>query len=170
MGKGEGEVAGCKAAARLGVEGVFVEECFDGSYCRNLERIGYLRKGRLEPLEAAYQASRGMLCMGETRGWAAAVEVIAGLGLSLDTALVYFDLRRKGRKPLVGVRRGTLVYEHGGRVYEVLVLSEGYPLKIGSLVEWSRGASMDNHSPIVAIVDRTGLITYYEARAVRSIQ
>ncbi|WP_062661971.1 SEN2-like domain-containing protein [Aeropyrum camini] len=139
MGEDKGEVAACKARARLEGGSVVLEKCFDSGYCRNLERLGYLRDRTLDPLEAAYQASRDMLCLGGIRGWRAAIGVIASLGLSLDTALVYFDLRRKGRKPLAGVRRGTLVYEHGGRVYEVLVLSEGYPLKIGSLVEWSRG-------------------------------
>ncbi|MCE4604893.1 MAG: hypothetical protein F7B20_08045 [Aeropyrum sp.] len=160
---------GCRAEARVDSGRVLLSSCVDRGFCGQLEGYGYLRGGELDPLEAAFQASRGLICVAGSHGWAAALEVLSASGTHLDLALVYFDLRRKGRKPKPGVRRGTLVYVHGGRVYEVLVLSEGYPASLGELVEWSRGAIADSHTPIVAVVDRTGLVTYYEARAVTSL-
>lgn len=161
----------CDGRAEAVIDGgkVVLTMCVDRGFCSQLERNGYLKSGVIDGLEAFYQASKGVLCIDGSGGWVASLQVIHRLGINLDIAIVFSDLRRKGRKPREGVRRGTLVYTHGGVSYEVLVLSEGYPVALSRLVEWSRGASLDNHRPVVAVVDRTGLVTYYEAKSASSL-
>jgi len=162
------------AAARAIVEGGLVRlvKCLDKEFCRALRSAGYLDgQGRLDPLEAVYQVSRGRIEVeGCGSSWGCVFRLLTMLDIGLDLFVVYRDLRRKGRKPFKGFRPGTLLYKHEGRVYEVLVLSEGYPVTLSQLVEWSRQSVADNHVPIVAVVDRTGVVTYYEARASRSMQ
>lgn len=103
-------------------------------------------------------------------GWGAALDVIRSLGLDLELFIVYYDLVRRGRKVRPGVRPRTLLYEDGaGRTYEVLVLNEGNSVSVESLVEWSRRAAADSHEPIIAVVDESGGVTYYQSRAARSL-
>jgi len=148
---------------------VVVERLADGSVsvtcrgaCEDVE----------EPLsvyEAAYLVYRGRAAfMGES-GWGAAFRLLGAAGADVDVFFVFMDLRRRGRRPSVGLRRRTLVYRHGSGRYEVLVLSEGYPVKLEDLVEWSRVSASDGYTPIIAVVDRHGIVTYYEARAVTSL-
>ncbi len=125
--------------------------------------------GDLDVLEAAYLVYRGKASFRGESGWGAAFKLLSEAGVDVDTFFVYMDLRRRGRRPRAGVRRRTLVYQHGSTRYEVLVLSEGYPVTLGSLIEWSRVSASDGYMPIIAVVDRHGVVTYYEARAVTSI-
>jgi tRNA-intron endonuclease len=159
---------------RLSLDGVSIKvaACIDEAFCESLRRAGYLSEdGTLDPLEAVYQVSRGRAELeGCGGGWSCAIQMMAVLEIDLDLFTVYRDLRRKGRRPRKGFRRKTLLYEREGRIYEVLVLSEGYVETLRSIIEWSRQAAADDHVPIIAVVDRTGLVTYYEARASRSIQ
>ncbi len=148
-----------------------VKVCSKRELCKSLEEQGYMSNWELDPLEAAYQAVRGRLYLDSCgSGWKCALKILSEFGLSLDVFIVYRDLRRKGRKPRLGFRKRTLIYEHNSRIYEVLILKEGYLERLLDLIEWSRLASADNHVPIIAVVDRTGIVTYYEARASRSLQ
>ncbi len=120
-------------------------------------------------MEAAYSAASGKnLCPGFD-GWEGAMRILAREGIWLPLFIVYYDLRKRGRKARRGVRTNTLVYGHGGRRVEVLVLEEGTGVEVRSLLEWSRIASGDGYTPVVAIVDRNGGVTYYEARALESL-
>ena len=160
-----------QAIASLGDSKVVLTSCLDRDFCRSLERAGYLEAGALDPIEAAYQLSRDRILLeGCGTGWKCALKLLQDFSVDPDLFTVYRDLRRKGRKPKLGFRPRTLLYEHNSKVYEVLVLSEGYVEKLSRIIEWGRQAAADNHVPIIAVVDRTGIITYYEARASRSIQ
>ena len=158
--------------ARLAGSTVRLEGCeCNSSLCASLEKHGYLQRGTLDPLEAAYQIASGRIELyGCGSGWRCALKAIPALSIRLDELIVYMNLRRRGRKPQRGFRKHTLLYDHQGRTYEVLILSEGRPVRLGSLIEWSRQAVADNHVPIIAVVDRTGVVTFYEARASKSIQ
>lgn len=106
----------------------------------------------------------------ERRDWAGALRIISEQGVDLELFLVYYDLRRRGRKVRPGHRPRTLLLEERpGRVAEVLVLSEGRPVRASDIVEWSRLAVSDSHEPVLAIVDENGGITYYEARVVSEL-
>lgn len=147
-----------------------VSQCMDLELCRLLEERGYLAQGGLDPLEAAFQASRGKLELeGLGGGWRAALAAADAAGLSLKELIVYIDLRRRGRLPRRGLRPGTFEYRAGGRLYEVLILEEGETTTYGRLLDWSRSAVADDREPVIAIVDRNGDVTYYLARATRSI-
>jgi len=37
------------------------------------------------------------------------------------------------------------------------------------IAEWSRLAVSDSHDPVVAVVDESGGVTYYEARTVKEL-
>ena len=160
-----------QAIASLRDGKVIIISCIDKELCRSLEKAGYLEARVLDPVEAAYQLSRGrMLLEGCGTGWSCTLKLLQDFNVDIDVFAVYRDLRRKGRKPRMGFRPRTLLYEHNSRVHEVLVLSEGYVEKLSRIIEWGRQAAADNHTPIIAVVDRTGIITYYEARATKSIQ
>ncbi|MCE4610720.1 MAG: hypothetical protein F7B17_01970 [Desulfurococcales archaeon] len=160
-----------QAIASLKNSKVVVTACLDKDFCRSLERAGYLEDNTLYPIETAYQLSRGRLLLeGCGTGWGCTLRLLHDFSIDLDMFTVYRDLRRKGRKPRLGFRPRTLLYEHNSKVHEVLVLSEGYVERLSKIIEWGRQAAADNHVPIIAVVDRTGIITYYEARASKSIQ
>ena len=139
-------------------------ECRSERMCKLMEEHGSLYQGYLDPLEAAYQAVRGRVLLGETSGWEAALKIISSTGVSVDLFLVYHDLRRRGRRVKRGMRPGTLLVDYGGRKVEVLVLSEGVRVPLWKLFSWSRMASGDGYEPVVAVVDSYGRPTYYTAR------
>jgi len=104
------------------------------------------------------------------RDWAKAIRLIEQLGLDLETFIVYYDLKKRGKKVTIGPRPRTLIYSLGpGRAAEVLILSEGTYVKPMDIVAWSERAVADAHEPVVAIVDETGGVTYYEARVIRGL-
>ena len=155
---------------RLEECGVRVEECGDAELCKVLESRGYLEGGVIDALEAFYQAVRGKLSIGgELSGWDAALAIVESCRDPLKTFIVYLDLRRRGRLPRKGLRPGTLEFREGQRVFEVLILEEGEVTTYGSLAEWSRSAVADGRHPVIAIVDRNGDVTYYEARVSKTL-
>ncbi len=155
---------------RLAKGGVEVVECRDRGFCTGLERDGYLSGGVITPLEAAYQCIAGGLELeGVGGGWGCGLRVVSGSGIWLPLFLVYLDLRRRGRKPKLGVRDNTLWVAVGGKRLEFLVVEEGGLLSLDRLGGWSRLAAGDGYTPILAIVDRLGGVVYYEARVVESL-
>ncbi|MGC9209666.1 MAG: hypothetical protein ACP5FT_00100 [Acidilobus sp.] len=108
--------------------------------------------------------------MRERGDWSQALAMIERSGLDFELFLVYYDLRRRGRRVSMGRRPRTLLIDEGsGRIMEVLVLSEGRPVKLSDIAEWSRLAVSESHEPVLAIVDENGGITYYEARVVTDL-
>ena len=155
----------------VAVEGGVVRlvECRSERICRLMEEHGSLRDGVLDPLEAAYQAARGRVYLGGATGWEAALSIVSSTGVPVDLFLVYYDLRRRGRRVRRGVRPGTLLVDYGGRKVEILVLSEGVRVPLWRLASWSRLAAGDGYEPVVAVVDSYGRPTYYTARASTSL-
>ncbi|MDM7275938.1 MAG: hypothetical protein P3X22_007510 [Thermoprotei archaeon] len=147
-----------------------VGECLDPELCASMAKLNLIEDGKVEPLEAAHQAALGRAAVDDVAGWEAVVNVLRAFNIKLSMFLVYHDLRRRGRRVKRGSRSGTLIVDLGrGRLAEILVLEEGTPMTLEKLAEWSRGASASNHEPMVAIVDRAGVISYYEARATSHI-
>ncbi len=115
--------------------------------------------------ELAYRA------VAERRDWAEALGILGQSDVDFELFLVYYDLRRRGRRVRLGHRPRTLIFDvKPNRIAEVLVLSEGRPVKASDIVEWSRLAVSDSHEPVLAIVDEGGGITYYEARVVSELR
>lgn len=151
--------------------GVQLVECIDQSFCDILRQRNYLNGDLIEPLEAMLQAVRGKLEVENIgTGWQAFLAIAASLNVELKLAIVYLDLRgrypevRKGPRPDTLLARGKR-----GRPLEVLVLEEGEEVTVSQLGSWSIAASSDDHDPVVAVVDRNGQVTYYEARTVSQI-
>jgi len=162
--------SGVHVRARIAGGELVIVECLVERTCRLMEAHGSLAGGRLEALEAAYQAARGRLEVEGVTGWPAAVRIVEELVGDFDLFLVYFDLRRRGRRVRRGVRPRTLVVEYTpARRVEVLVLSEGSRVPLSRVVEWSELAAADDREPVVAVVDAYGRATYYEARASKSV-
>ncbi|MGC9072427.1 MAG: tRNA-intron endonuclease family protein [Acidilobus sp.] len=123
-----------------------------------------MAEGQEEAYERAFSAVK------DRGDWPEALNTIGSLGLDFELFLVYYDLRRRGRRVALGRRpRTLLVEERPSRIAEVLVLSEGRPVKPSEIAEWSRLAVSDSHEPVLAIVDESGIITYYEARVVTDL-
>jgi tRNA splicing endonuclease len=147
-------------------------ECQSTKFCELLQERGYLTGDVLDPLEAAYQASRGKVLLRDgSGGWQAFLRILEYSNVSLKIAIVYRILRSRFPEVRPWVRRSTLLARRRGesRSLEVLVLEEGESISIGGLIEWSEAAVKDGHDPVVAIVDRNGQATFYEARSVSQI-
>lgn len=140
-------------------------------FCNQLERAGAKRGETIDPLEAAYQLVRGRLAVeGLPGGWIGGIQLASMTVGDPDLFIVYYDLRRRGRRVRRGIRERTLLVARGeGRELEVLVLSEGAKTTFRDIAEWSRLAARDGFTPVVAIVDGYGVVTYYEARRTQSL-
>ncbi|ALU11818.1 endonuclease [Ignicoccus islandicus DSM 13165] len=81
---------------------------------------------------------------------------------------VYYDLRKRNRKVLVEVRRdGTLIEVRRDKWWtEYLVLEEGIVITVNDLLEWVEEVRANDLRGVVAVVDRNGSVTYYEASKV----
>ncbi len=154
-------------AVAVVIEGrVRVRECIAERLCQQLRGAGAMSGDSVDVLEAAYQVVRGRLVVeGYGSGWAGALKLVNDLLGDVDLFIVYYDLRRRGRRVKRGIRRRTLHMIRGKEVVEVLVLSEGTSTSVRELFEWSSLASGDDHVPVIAVVDGYGEVTYYEARA-----
>jgi len=80
----------------------------------------------------------------------------------------YYKLRRKGRKVLPeGRREGTLIEIRKNKWWaEYLVLEEGIKISIAQLLEWVEEVRANDLKAIIAVVDRNGSVTFYEASRV----
>ncbi len=151
-------------------DSIVVRKCLEERTCRLMEEHGSLSGNIIDPLEAAYQAVKGKVAIDGETGWRAALRVAKDILGDLDLFLVYYDLRRRGRRVRRGVRRRTLIVAYTpSRRVEILVLSEGRRVRLSEIFEWSRLAAADGHEPVIAVVDSYGRATYYEARAAREI-
>jgi tRNA splicing endonuclease len=156
------------------VEGAVVRlaSCEDRGLCDRLRERGYLYEGgEIDPFEAMLQAVRGRLRLEDgSEGWPALLRILEALRVQLKMAIVYLDLRRRYPQVRRGPRKDTFIASgKSGRAIEVLVLEEGEEVTVAQLGLWSQAAASDGHEPVVAIVDRNGQVTYYQARVVPHI-
>jgi len=146
----------------LNKEGAFIKKCFNRDFCKQL---GLEENQRIDGLEAAYFLSIKKACIGGRSGWDEALDFLEKLSVPLHLFIVYYDLRRRGRKVQRGLRDSTLLADVPGRKkIEVLILREGEEVKPSSISNWSELAVSDSYTPVVAIVDKNGEVTYYESR------
>jgi len=85
-----------------------------------------------------------------------------------DLYIVYRDLRKRGYIPRIvhDAAPPTILFSRGkeGEIkYSVFILSEGKPISVTDLVEIVEKALKNKRIPILAIVDKDGNISYYEA-------
>lgn len=159
------------ARASIAQGSVQLVECMDQSFCDVLRQRNYLTDNIIEPLEAMLQAVRGRLEVENIgTGWQAFLAIATLLNVELKLAIVYLDLRKRYPEVRKGPRPDTLLARgKRGRPLEVLVLEEGEEVTVSQLGSWSTAASGDGHDPVVAVVDRNGQVTYYEARTVTQL-
>ncbi len=152
---------------------VFLERCLNPQFCARLLERDYLdlKTKEIDPFEAALWASRNQLSIEGKGDWDAVVDLVLKTNLSLKILIAYLALRRKYPKVYKWSREDTLI-AYGNREekkLEVLVLEEGEEILIENIISWSIAAVKDNHDPIIAIVDRNGSVTFYEARVVTEL-
>ncbi|MEM0340565.1 MAG: hypothetical protein QXN05_00090 [Acidilobaceae archaeon] len=117
----------------------------------------------LDKLEALYQLALGNSVYENEIGWNAVTKLLNKINVKLSVFLVYHDLRRKGRPVRTSpYPRSNLMLERSGKKIEILVLEAGSKVRLGDLVEWARLVQASNHTPVLAVVDELGVITYYE--------
>jgi tRNA-intron endonuclease len=149
---------------------IAIEKCLDQEFCANLVRMGFADiKGNVELLETLYLLASHKITIEGKTGWEEALKYAMRFNVKLSLFMVYHDLRKRGRKVRLGTRPNTLILNLGSRRTEILVLEEGVLMTLEDLAEWSRSSMSSGYEPVIAIVDRYGVITYYEARAVYSI-
>jgi len=80
----------------------------------------------------------------------------------------YYYLRRKGKKVLPeGRREGTIIEIRKNKWWaEYLVLEEGVKIALSGLVEWVEETRANDLKAVIAVVDRNGSVTFYEAAKV----
>jgi tRNA splicing endonuclease len=81
---------------------------------------------------------------------------------------VLLDLRERGRRARSGYSPRELLYVKGSERVLVLVLEENTLIEASSILDWVRSALMRGCTPVVAVVDAHGDVTYYAASVVRS--
>ncbi len=150
---------------------VIIKKCYIPSFCKRLAERTYMnpKTKLLDSLEAALWVSRSQLGINGKTGWASSLDLISILKIPLKMFITYLALRRRYPRVYAWTRRDTLIaygLEGQGKKLEILVLEEGEEILIENIVDWSIAASKDDHEPIIAIVDRNGSVTFYEARAV----
>ena len=148
---------------------IVIKKCLEERLCKSLIQRGYIREGFLDPLEAAYQAWIGKLLLENLKGWDAALMIMIENDIPLKLFIVYSDLRRRGRIVYSGPRKNTLITVLGDKKMEILVLEEGETITVRGILDWSIIASGEDRRPIIAVVDRNGSVTYYEARVTSSL-
>ncbi|MFP3144223.1 MAG: hypothetical protein RXQ93_04300 [Caldisphaera sp.] len=144
---------------------VVIRTCNNKDFCDQLEKNGLIINNRLNILESLYLIAIERANINGKTGWENALEIIKYYKIPLNLFLVYFDLRKRGRRVWEGSRDNTLISETPNlKKFEVLVLGEGDLITTFQITEWSELAVADSHIPVIAIVDKNGEITYYESR------
>ncbi|MGC8566164.1 MAG: SEN2-like domain-containing protein [Caldisphaera sp.] len=144
---------------------LFIKECFIKDYCKQLEKYNIINDNRIDELEGIYLITIDKATINQKSGWSEAIELLRKMNLELHYYIVYYDLRKRGRRVWKGIRESTLIAEMPNqRKLEVLILKEGNEINPIKIANWSELAVADAHTPIVAIVDKNGEVTYYESR------
>lgn len=81
---------------------------------------------------------------------------------------VLLDLRERGRRAKSGFSPRELFYTKGSEKVLVLVLEENTLVQASRIVEWVKSAIMREFTPVIAIVDAHGDVTYYSASLSRA--
>jgi tRNA splicing endonuclease len=144
-------------------------KCLSERLCNKLEEYGKIKDNILDIYEAGFLAYKGMLEVDGKRG-EDAFEKILPLIDDFLVFQVYLDLRKKGKKVIRGPVRRSLLLIEGAHVYEIHVLGEGELTTPRDMVKLAEYSSANARHPVVAIVDSTGIITYYTMRKSDSIK
>ncbi len=137
-----------------------VSECLSQRLCNKLEEYGKLREGYIDPYEAGFLVYKGIAEF-DGRIGEEAFEKIIGFIDDFLMFQVYLDLRKRGKRVTRGPRKRSLLLIEGSHIYEVHVMSEGETITPHDLAELSKYSLANARTPIAAIVDSTGIITYY---------
>lgn len=144
--------------------------------------VGELEKGilKLTDVEALYLLERGKISIcdenGEVIDFSKLVKIMEECEPEIWLRyLLYSDLRRRGYavKPGFGPHLEYRVYERGALVgkepakYLVYGLVEGKTLKVSQIASISESAKLSKKTLILAVIDRQGEITYYDATEVK---
>ncbi len=137
--------------------------------------IVLLDRSEISPVETAYLLYRGAAraALGETildfEGFMRLYSKADSL--AVPVLEVYIELRKRGRLPLPGPRRDTLLLIRSRRdprpTHYILVLEEGRPVKVSALEWFVEEARRKNLEPVLAIVDRYGDVTFYTPMMLR---
>lgn len=143
--------------------------------------VGELQGGRLtlSDVEVLYMLEREKIWLygpsGERIEFPSLVEAISDEDPEVWLRyLLYSDLRRRGYIVKPGYSRGLeyRVYRRGAEVgkepakYLVVGLAEGKAVTIQELASLAESAKLSNKDLILAVIDRQGEITYYDASEV----
>ncbi|MCX8184964.1 MAG: hypothetical protein RMI56_02305 [Sulfolobales archaeon] len=81
---------------------------------------------------------------------------------------VLLDLRERGRRARSGHSVRELLYTRGSERILVLVLEENILIEASKVIEWVKSAIMREYTPVIAVVDAHGDVTYYSASLARA--
>jgi len=133
----------------------------------------------LSDVEALYLIEREKIQLADESGGSISFPALVDL-LSKDDRelwlryLLYSDLRRRGYVVKAGYGRGLeyRVYRRGAVVgkepakYLIYGLVEGRPVSVAEIASISNSAKLSKKDLILAVIDRQGEITYYDASEV----
>jgi len=146
-------------------EGAVIREGY-----QELKTEGYGFEGpeglRLTPLETAYLLYKGRISAtldGREAGFRDLMAYYSRRNeLMWVMFTVYYDLRKRGRKPVQGPSRNSLVFrDPRGNIVEVYVLEENRVISLTDVLEMLEASVRNGRTPVLAIVDRHGDVTYY---------
>ncbi len=125
---------------------------------------------QLEAEDALLLALDGVLEVVDASGRAVSEDELLAVAARRDPRVwvkveVYKDLRRRGRIVVPGPRPGTLLVKLRRRSprydYYVLILEERVPVKLSTIMSFVEEAMKNGWTPVLAIVDDYGDVTYY---------
>ena len=134
--------------------------------------LGPISENKLHIIEALYLIYRGIArAYDEEKRSLSFEELIRIYSIENPYAWVefetYLDLRRRGRHPVPGPRPHTFLLRRRKTeqkyTHYILVLEENRLVNLEALYSFIREAFSNGWEPVLAIVDRYGDLTYYEA-------
>ncbi|MCE4614573.1 MAG: hypothetical protein F7B60_03495 [Desulfurococcales archaeon] len=165
----ENHVETVQIKAEIESDKLKVIECLSERLCSKLEEYGKIQDNGLDVYEAGFLAYKGLLEVNGKTG-EDAFEKILPLIDDFLVFQVYLDLRKRGKRVIRGPIRRSLLLIEGSRIYEIHVLGEGEFTTPKDIVKLAEYSSVNARHPVVAIVDSTGIITYYTMRKSDSIR
>ncbi len=134
--------------------------------------LGPVKEGKIHVIEALYLLYKGVAQVVDKNGKDIDFEELIRMYSIVNPYAwvefeTYLDLRKRGRHPVPGPRPHTFLLRRRKRenkyTHYILVLEENRLISLETLYSFIREAFSNSWEPILAIVDRYGDITYYEA-------
>lgn len=136
-----------------------------GSFVVSRGSEKYPRGAVLDPLEVAYLLHEDRAVVyGEGRRALTLRDLVEMFSDKKEWWLLFtvvHDLFKRGRVVKRGFGENDLILERDGHKYQIFVAEENVFLPISVVLEWVESSMSKGYTPVIAVVDMYGDVTYY---------